>query len=698
MDRQPITARGRWLRRSLVSAMAVATGCSLAQKIPEGPHDTVTSYHDGSAMRIEYPDARSCPSPQGSAAAMTARPRALVDPASVPSRDMTLEQAVQQAMRTSPVLRNIGGAVVTQPGTVATSFTPGLTHSDPQLGPEAALSAFDAVYSQAFSISKIDQPFNRIGLVPVDPAIGTGGVGTGGTGAAGGGAFGSFFTPFSQATTSQFSNSLTKASATGGRYTISSNILYVRTDDPSRGAQAFPSSFTGFLQSEYRQPLMRGAGVTYNRIAGPNPVGNAFANVGQYNGVLIARVREDVALADFERAVIQLVNDVEETYWNLTTAYRVYEATAKGREAALQTFQYQQVRLEVGTGRRDEEAQARSQFYQFEAQLQSALASTTGIYELEQQLRYLIGMPATDDTLIRPSTDPVTTRVVFDWEDSLGQSLARRVEIRRQRYNVRQRELELTAARLGRAPQIDFVGQHRIQGLGDHLIGGGNEGQFDNLADSFASGNFQEWTAAIEILNPVGLRQASAAVANANLSLRREQAVLSETELRISHDLSDASRLIELTHQLVETNYNRYRSDLRQVDVLRRRYRDGTDNINFLLQAQRQVVTSESEFYRAITNYQLALRDFHREKGSLLAYNRIGLNEGEWCPGANRDSYELGRFLEPRPHPGKVCVPRGVSTVPFDPAAPQGSVYVPGPVAAGPEMIESVPLGQPEPQ
>ena len=54
---------------------------------------------------------------------------------------------------------------------------------------------------------------------------------------------------------------------------------------------------------------MQGAGTTYNRNAGPNGV------VGQYNGVLIARINTDISLADFENGVIRLVNDVETAYW-----------------------------------------------------------------------------------------------------------------------------------------------------------------------------------------------------------------------------------------------------------------------------------------------------------------------------------------------------------------------------------------------
>ncbi|WP_404309872.1 TolC family protein [Neorhodopirellula lusitana] len=629
----------------LVASLSTV-GCGITQKIPDGPHDTRVSYHDHSALKIEYPQVQECATPVSSAAKSAMAPNSLQDPASMPAFEISLQDAIHQALRNSPVLRTIGGAIVSSPASAVTAYDPGLAHANPNLGVEAALSAFDAQYTQSLYFNNVDQPRNVQGA----------------------GAVGNFFPSFTQQSTASFESELSKTTATGTSFALRNNVAYTRTEDPSVASRLFPSDFTGYMEMEVRHPLMKGSGTTYNRIAGPSGV------VGSYSGVLIARVNEDVALADFETAVISLIADVEQAYWELTAAYRVLEATVKGREAALQTFQYQQVRLEVGTGRRDEEAQARSQYYQFEAQVQSALAGETSLYTLEQRLRYLIGMPATDGSLLKPSTSPIDAKVVFDWSSALGQALDRRVEIRRQKFNVKRRELELTAARLNRRPQVDLVGQYRFRGLGDHLIGDGDNGPFDNLADSISDGNYQEWSAGVEINTPVGLRAASNAIAHAKLNLNRDRALLNETELRISHDLSDAARNIELTYQLVETNYNRYLADLKQVDVLRRRYRDGTDNINFLLQAQRQVVTSEVEFYRSISNYNLAIRDFHRQKGSLLAYAQVNLAEGQWCPGAERDAYELGRFLEPRLHPEKVDVPCPVSSGGFDPSAPQSTV------------------------
>ncbi|TWU42330.1 Outer membrane efflux protein [Novipirellula artificiosorum] len=674
----PATSRRRGFslratrRACLLAALISTTGCGVFDHIKPGPHDTVESYHDDYAMRIEYPEVHTCSTAPSQAAQQTTEPLSLEDPSKIPALEMSLDEAIQLAVQQSSVLRSIGGTLVTNPQTATTVYEPALAHANPFSGTEAALSAFDAQWTQQLFWNTVDQPQN----VNFD------------------GGFAGQFTPrVAQQTQATFNSGLTKQTAQGASFALRHVINYAYSNNPLR---RFPSDYGGYIEAEWRQPLLQGSGTTYNRIAGPN------SGIGQYNGVLIARVNEDVALADFEQAVVTLVSDVETAYWDLVVAYRILEANVKGRDAALQTFQYQQVRLEAGAGRSDEEAQAQSQYFQFRAAVEQSLGGTSGLYTAEQTLRYLIGLPATDGRLIKPTTKPTDVKVVFDWESALGQALTRRVEVRRQRFNLQRREMELTAARLNRRPLLDFLGKYRWRGLGDDLIGGGDNGQLDNLYDSITSGDYQEWQAGVEFTMPVGLRQASVAYAHAKLNLQRERAILAETELRVSHDLSAAARQITLAQQLLETNYDRYQSDLRQVDVLRRRYTDGTDNINFLLQAQRQVVISESSFYRALTDYNLAIRDFHRQKGSLLAYNQVQLAEGQWAAGAYRDAYEVGRCLTPRLQPQETCVPRPLTRGPFDPSTPQptsvpqGMPYVPDSMPAGDEVLQTMMIDESE--
>jgi hypothetical protein len=78
----------------------------------------------------------------------------------------------------------------------------------------------------------------------------------------------------------------------------------------------------------------------------------------------------------------------------------------------------------------------------------------------------------------------------------------------------------------------------------------------------------------------------------------------------------------------------------------------------------------------------LALRDFHREKGSLLNYNQVQLAEAGYAAGAYASAYQRGRDYTPRDPGATISVePCPVSQGPFDPSAVgQEMIY---PVEAG---------------
>lgn len=295
--------------------------------------------------------------------------------------------------------------------------------------------------------------------------------------------------------------------------------------------------------------------------------------------------------------------------------------------------------------------------------MNDALSGANGLYAVEQRLRYVMGMPPSDGRLIKPSDDPMQAEVSFDWQTSVCDALTRRVEVRRQEWTVKRRELELIASRLNRRPRLDALTQYRWRGLGDHLIEERDrDNQFNSLVQNILEGNFQEWQAGLEWQYNVGLRQASAAVRHAQLNLAREMSVLKEQQLRISHDLSNAARQIVSSYTQMQKNYNRVKADEDRITVFTNRTSFGLTDATFLNQAQLQLATSQSAFYRSLVDYNLALRDFHREKGSLLAYNQVNLAEEALNGSAIEAAFDRGRYFTPRDNPDQVVVRNTVAT------------------------------------
>lgn len=598
-----------------------------------------TSYYQNFATAIEYPDVKSNLDPEVTGSQV---PHSFQNPSELPTWELSLPEAIQIAMSNSTILRSLGASVVQAPAAMPTTYNPAIVETNPQAGVEAALAAFDAQLAGNLFWNKVDRPLNPFVIPGQD--------------------LGAINPAFQIATGSNFGLELSKRSATGAQFSLRHNVIYGRNEVQSR---AFRSDFTGWFEAEWRQPLMQGGGITYNRIAGPN------SGVGQYNGVLLARINTDIALHDFENNVIQLINDVEGAYWDLYFAFRNLEAQVVARESLLKTWQLVSAKLEVGTrgGELDAEAQARSQYFLFEASVQNALAGPNGIYTAEQRLRYLLGLAAGDGRIIKPMSNPLQAQVVYDWNSAVGDALTQRVEIRRQKWNIKRRELEFVAARMNRRPRLDAVSRYRFTGLGDHLVGSSNPtNPLESLYETIGTGDYQEWGTGFELTYPVGFRQASVAVRNAQWNLVREQALLKEQELRISHDLSNAAREISRSYEIARTNINRVFANEQKVDALQKRYDSGRDNINFLLQAKQDLVASQTDFYRSLIDYNLAIRNFHREKGSLLAYNQVSLAESGWSSGAYNDAVERGQWFQPRKQPEKTSQMQPISNGAFDPS------------------------------
>lgn len=627
----------------LAAALMAATGCSQVNDFHlTNTWESSPSYYTPVATRIEYPTVASRLEPR---AADTLLPHSFENPSELPSVELTLDEAIRMALSNGDVLRSLGGSVVNSPAGSRTQYDPAIVETNPLGGVEAALSAFDAQSSGQLFWQKNNRPNNTTFLV-FQPAA-------------------------SQQTAATFNYELAKTTATGARFAARHVVNYDRNNNPAR---FFKSDFTGWFEAEYRQPLLQGSGVEFNRIAGPN------SQVGQYNGVLIARINTDISLADFEQSIIQLVNDVESAYWELFFSYHNLDAQVEGRNSLLGTWQRIKELEKVGARGSDAaaESQARSQYYGSDIQVKESLASPSGFYAREQQLRYLIGLPATDGSLLKPISDPMNGEVIVDWDSALADAMTKRVEIRRQKWNIKRRELEIIAAKLNRRPSLDFLAQYRYRGLGDDLIGERSPtNSFNSLYQNILEGDYQEWQAGIEFAAPIGLRQASAAVANARWNLAREQALLDEQELRIAHDLSDAARQIRRAHELMKANFIRLQADQTRVEALRTRNLGGLDNITFLLDAQQQLANSQSIYFRAVVDYQLALRDFHREKGSLLNYNLVGMSESAWPTAAYRDAVEQGRFFTPARNPENVEAGPALSRGGFDPGQVGAEMGIP---------------------
>lgn len=530
--------------------------------------------------------------------------------------NLPLDEAIVLSLTNSPVLRDLGGQLLRSPVTVPSIHNPGIVETDPRFGIENALSAFDTSFNTKMFYEKNDRALNNAFF--------------------GGG------TRVLQQDLLTAQSSLTKQAATGTQFIVRHNTNYDANNAPGN---LFPSAWDTNVEAEFRHPLLQGSGVEFNRIAGPG------GQLGLFNGVVLARMNTDVSLAEFETAVRNMIADVENGYWDLYYAYRDLQTKLVARDNALDTWRRINALYvaDKSGGEADKEAQAREQYFRFQEEVENALTGqilegthtnngssggtfrgTIGVQLAERRLRFVCGLPISDGRMIRPSDEPLVTKVDLDWSQTSQEALARRPELRRQRWVVKRREMELSATRNYLMPRLDATGRYRFRGFGNDLLnsdGNTNGNQFDNAYDNLLTGNFQEWQLGMDMTVPLGFRRAHTAVRNAQLLLARERALLNEQERSVLHDLSNSVADLKRAYAVTQTTYNRLVAARDQLNAVQSTYDADKAPLDLLLEAQRRNAEAEARYYRSLVEHATSLRNVHFEKGTSLEYHSIYLND-----------------------------------------------------------------------
>jgi len=596
----------------LLASQFAAIGCRPIQPWYLNESGDLSSYLE-TATELEYPDVQHTSLNE---VTLSEAPLTLTDPDFTNWRDLTLEEAVSITLHNSKVLRTSGlstlqtspqqarvpDGLIRSAETTATVYDPAIFESDSVNGVEAALSEFDA---------QLVAGLNGLGGGPIGRRTGVNQI------------IGSQtinrrqninnnFAQFSardlQQETWNASAEISKKTAHGSTWAVRSILNKNNTNNNSVAQQ---SVWSAELQAEVHFPILRGRGTQVNRVP-----------------VMIARTNTDIALADFEANVRNLVSDVENAYWNLHCAYRNLDLTKRARDNALATWRV----VESDTRRQaHEKARSREQYYRFRANVEVAL---NDLQRNEQILRYLMGWAVADSHVLRPIDETTTAPVHFDWREASCEAVCRLPEIREQKWRIKQANLTMIAAKNQLLPELNAFAQFNATGLGDQLTRDGAAPRFpadgSTALNELTSGDFQEINFGFEFFMPIGFRAELAGVRNAQLNIARQHARLEDMELNVSHQLAQSLRDLDTNYHRMRSQFNRWRAAQDEVDNLRTLFEGGLGSLDILLDAQIRITDAEASYYTALCEYQRSIAGVHYRKGSLLEYNNICLNEGPW--------------------------------------------------------------------
>lgn len=402
-----------------------------------------------------------------------------------------------------------------------------------------------------------------------------------------------------QTDTTQINGGIRKLLATGASVTLTQAM--VRVDNPGFQFQTINPAWTHNFIAELRQPVLKNFGIDFNR--------------AQIN---IRKNERKINAEAFRARVIEILNNTEQAYWQLVAARRDVVISAELLAQARKTY---------------DQIEARSDFDAYKTLLYRSEANVkqqefayidvkNRVRNAEDQLLNLMNdneLPLSADYEIIPVDGPTILEIVRDRFATVEVAIERRPEIIQARFAVDSARIALGAAKNQALPQLDVVYRMTMNGLGDDS---------DNAFEQMRKNHFSDHYIGIEFLWFFGERAERAGIRIA--ALQQSQAVL-----RYKQAIDAAITDCRVALRNIETNYEQlgpsYQGVIASSENLRslqeRQENKSPPQLDTILNAQTQLATSRRALLQSAVNYNIALVDVERAKGTLLEYNNIVMSE-----------------------------------------------------------------------
>jgi HAE1 family hydrophobic/amphiphilic exporter-1 len=339
--------------------------------------------------------------------------------------------------------------------------------------------------------------------------------------------------------------------------------------------------------------------------------------------ITINRMNQKISLLDFRKAVEQNAADIEQAYWQLVQAVRDVEIQQWLVDQNIANYNVLNTRmrqrldvsqLQVSQAQTELES-ARGQLLQFKSQAR----------DLSDKLKGLMSdpeFPIAATTMILPADRPVEDPLNFDLQDQIDTAMENRYELGEEQLKVDEATVTISVARNNLLPQFDFIGSIGPEGAA------ANAGPAIQTA---ANLNHFDFSAGFKLQIPIGNREARGIWKRTVLQRMEEIEKYRGLVESISVEIKTDIRAVGTTWNLIRASRRaRFAAEdaLNAINARERANEPLTPEfVQLKLDTQDRLASALQAEAEAVSNYNIALAQLERAKGTLLRYNNVLLEE-----------------------------------------------------------------------
>ncbi|MDJ0851233.1 MAG: TolC family protein [Myxococcota bacterium] len=363
-----------------------------------------------------------------------------------------------------------------------------------------------------------------------------------------------------------------------------------------------------------RQPLLRG--LIWNE---------------SWTNVKTSHVAYRRSLEEFRTRVMDLVQDIEEGYWELIADEERVRVAEKSLETATALLDQVTTQYDVGVVSKVEIAEAEAG----EAARDFELITAQNRYEntMDRLIDLVLGPNLTADTSVKlDPTDRPDEYVPYEIDVPQAATIAlqRRPELAVADREIERLEIQLKFAKNQRLPQFDIEGRYGHDGLsGDPIDTAPPElgAQFSgDWADSFDPDSNSFGIRGILTI-PLGNIEGRHSVSRAQLDLRRARVARRRQEQDIILQVRIAARTLLASQEGIEAAERGQIAAEEQLRAERIRLEYGESTPFDVLQREEDLVSAQQEYIAAFQTYRSSVTELDRAQGTILRNRNVRIEE-----------------------------------------------------------------------
>lgn len=353
----------------------------------------------------------------------------------------------------------------------------------------------------------------------------------------------------------------------------------------------------------YTQPILRGAGKTYNR-----------------SQIVIAQTNTAGAHERYLENLQLHLMDVTKAYWDLYLSRGVLLQKQKLYDSANQIVEKMQKRADLDATN-DQLIRAKAAATKRYTELLRAQYDVAG---KQDAIRRVVNSPALEAEFqleFIPQDSPLTAPLDLNLQQALMTAFDNRPEIQASLKDIKAAAVQKYVAEVDLLPQLDVVLNTYVAGLaGEYDVGRSFNQQFTDGRPSYSIGLNYEM--------PLGNRAAAARDRRQALEIARLQAQFRVVVERVTLEVRNAVRDLDLQSKELAARYEALQSAKDEVVFIENRLRllpsmnrTASLYLENLLTSQERLTQAEFEFLQTQIAYSMAIVKLKQVTGTLLQYD-----------------------------------------------------------------------------